>query len=337
MKRTRGFTLVELLVVIAIIGLLISLLLPALASARRNAQSTQDGNQVKQIHGSMLSFADDETLPTPGLINRRADRFTNRQNPGAGPEQTRRNITRCLYSALIAKRAFNTDILVSAVETNPFIGEYLAYNYDAYKPMADIYWDGDVPEQGTDGIAMLPDTDESIFQTNLAADFYRNDATKGEFLCNSSYYHMHLIGLRKKTKWRTSASSTDALLANRGPNHTNNNPAINATQCNNNGMEIEMYEQSWTLGFHGASEQWEGHVVYGDNHIERVQDFFASQYEPQDNVQCFNDLGVKKDNIYAADFNDVGGSVFRGGDSWLGMMQNNLNNFCQNYVETPAD
>ena len=32
MKRTRGFTLVELLVVIAIIGLLISLLLPALAS-----------------------------------------------------------------------------------------------------------------------------------------------------------------------------------------------------------------------------------------------------------------------------------------------------------------
>ena len=101
MKRTRGFTLVELLVVIAIIGLLISLLLPALASARRNAQSTQDGNQVKQIHGSMLSFADDETLPTPGLINRRADRFTNRQNPGAGPEQTRRNITSALYSALV--------------------------------------------------------------------------------------------------------------------------------------------------------------------------------------------------------------------------------------------
>ncbi|MEC8251407.1 MAG: prepilin-type N-terminal cleavage/methylation domain-containing protein, partial [Planctomycetota bacterium] len=146
MKRTRGFTLVELLVVIAIIGLLISLLLPALASARRNAQSTQDGNQVKQIHGSMLSFADDETLPTPGLINRRADRFTNRQNPGAGPEQTRRNITSALYSALVAKRAFNTDILISAVETNPYIGEYLNYNYDAYKPMADTYWDGDVPE-----------------------------------------------------------------------------------------------------------------------------------------------------------------------------------------------
>ena len=154
MKRTRGFTLVELLVVIAIIGLLISLLLPALASARRNAQSTQDGNQVKQIHGSMLSFADDETLPTPGLINRRADRFTNRQNPGAGPEQTRRNITSALYSALVAKRAFNTDILVSAVETNPYIGEYLNYNYDAYKPMADTYWDGDVAESGADAVSL---------------------------------------------------------------------------------------------------------------------------------------------------------------------------------------
>ena len=334
MKRTRGFTLVELLVVIAIIGLLISLLLPALASARRNAQSTQDGNQVKQIHGSMLSFADDETLPTPGLINRRADRFTNRQNPGAGPEQTRRNITSALYSALVAKRAFNTDILVSAVETNPYIGEYLNYNYDAYKPMADTYWDGDVAESGADAVSLPADTDENIFQANLSTQAYRNNTAKGEFLCNTSYYHMHLIGLRKKTKWRTSASSTDALLANRAPMH---DPNTAANDCQMNGMTIEDYEQSWTLGFHGAAEQWEGHVVYGDNHIERVQDFFASQYEPQDQVQCFSDLGVKKDNIYAGEFKDVGNSVFRGGDCYLGMMRTNFNNFAQIYTESLAD
>ena len=197
-KGEAGFTLIELLVVVAIIALLIGLLLPALAKAQRNAKTLRDSSQINQIHKAFLIFAQEHNsrLPIPGLINRKeadldGDGQPDHEIPGVGPEQFRYNHSAALYSVMISHEYFNTDILIGPTEENDVVVEYTDYNFEAYSPADDVYWDH-----------------------NFKMDIWASPGGNRE--ANCSYAHMALVGERKIRKWKDSQAAADPALSTRG-------------------------------------------------------------------------------------------------------------------------
>ena len=65
--RTKGFTLIELLVVIAIIGLLSSIVLASLSTARAKARDAQRLSDLTQIRNALaLYYSTNGSYPLPG-------------------------------------------------------------------------------------------------------------------------------------------------------------------------------------------------------------------------------------------------------------------------------
>jgi len=73
MSRRRGFTLVELLTVIAIIGVLLSLLLPAIQSAREAARRANCRNNLRQVALALTHYYDANKQFPPGKFLTKKD------------------------------------------------------------------------------------------------------------------------------------------------------------------------------------------------------------------------------------------------------------------------
>jgi hypothetical protein len=230
-----GATLIEVITASAVGVLLLSVAVPVAHRVRLVGTTEQDAVQQQTIHAAMVRDSKGnpgERLPTPGLINRLP--YNGQQVPGEGGEDYAQNKTQNLYSACIARGLFGPQILVGATEINPVVEAYTAYNYNAYRPDADSYWDPNMQAQigGTAGSSSKSHT---------------------------SFAHQLLCGLRKDVYWRGTADANRPLLCTRG------------TQ---NGVTTgDRYVRSPTLRLHGAPDSWEGNVCYGDNHVELATSF----------------------------------------------------------------
>ncbi|MDY7107451.1 MAG: hypothetical protein SYC29_02335 [Planctomycetota bacterium] len=182
------------IICLMILAVLLVVILRSRGSSCLAAKEVKDYRQLAQIHQAMAVFASDSDglYPRPGLLDRLP--FDPDGNgplpahdvPGQGKEDVSANTTANLFSVLIAQDYLSAHILISPWDRNANVVECIDYNYDAYDPDADVYWD---PE--------------------FVADL--------DVKSNVSYGHLPIWGESARKWWRITARSGPPLLGNRGP------------------------------------------------------------------------------------------------------------------------
>jgi prepilin-type N-terminal cleavage/methylation domain-containing protein len=242
-KCRRGFTLIELLVVIAIIGMLISILLPALGQARKTARQLKCSTNIRSAVQGLIVWAQNhqDAYPLPSSLDASDATILLAPNQPPWIKDNSGNI----YSILVFHGIMPAELLRSPSEVNADIA--IDERYEFYQPIR-----ANIPEQAVwdPGFAGVPG------ESGTGGGNNRRSANG-----NVSYAHLTPFGPRT-APWHSTYTSTEAIIANRGP-VWGGSPGSWTVIPGPFGL------QSNTLQIHGSPKTWEGNVGYNDGRVNQ--------------------------------------------------------------------
>jgi prepilin-type N-terminal cleavage/methylation domain-containing protein len=247
-RRGGGFTLRELLAVIILVAVLVAWALPVLHRARNGATQIRDAAYVREVHKSMVMWAqtNDDLFPLPSLLDQ------DDSTVSVDGDASLKDSTGAIYSVLIFNQLVSRETLVSPAtpETDRI---RVHKKYDGSKPAlanhpANARWDPSfrgTPFDDTPGLSK-----------------------RQRRISHTSYAHLAVAGLGRSSEWKNSLSSNFAVIGNRGPEETGGawdpeTGLIASTTL----ADGPTGARSLTLLIHGSKTGWEGNIAYNDNHV----------------------------------------------------------------------
>lgn len=232
MARKRCFTLIELLVVLGVILILVIMIVVLQPPRSRSTRhQLKDATQVRGIHQSMTTWAQNNKgrYPLPSELD---------LNNATFPEIGRaKDTTANIFSILVFEGFIPVDMTVSPLEVNANIEKYVDYEFDA--PPAAV------------------DPAGALWDPAFSTDFTGNN------IAHNSYAHIPPDDARLKAgHWSDSMEANVPVLGNRGPE-------IASVTYDKKGKAKPTLANplSNTLLIHGSRITWEGNIAYNDNRV----------------------------------------------------------------------